>query len=41
MPKPILQFPPDTVSLRYNVGTRGNGFDEARWPADLLIEVVK
>ncbi|KIX09204.1 uncharacterized protein Z518_00283 [Rhinocladiella mackenziei CBS 650.93] len=41
VPKPVLQFPPDTVQLGYNVGTRGNGVDEARWPEDLLTEVVK
>lgn len=41
VPKPILQFPPDTVQLGYNIGTRGNGVDEAKWPDDLLTEVVK
>ncbi|KAH0842473.1 hypothetical protein AYO21_10776 [Fonsecaea monophora] len=40
-PKPVLQFPPDTVRLGFNVGTRGNGVDQARWPKDLLTEVVK
>ncbi|RFU76509.1 l-carnitine dehydratase [Trichoderma arundinaceum] len=29
------------VDLRYNVGTRGNGVDAARWPEDLTQEVVK
>jgi hypothetical protein len=29
------------VDLRYNVGTRGNGVDAARWPDDLSLEVVK
>lgn len=28
------------VDLRYNVGTRGNGTDAARWPDDLAQEVV-
>ncbi|KAK1238202.1 hypothetical protein MKX08_002781 [Trichoderma sp. CBMAI-0020] len=28
------------VDLRYNVGTRGNGIDAARWPDDLTQEVV-
>ncbi|KAL6817577.1 putative L-carnitine dehydratase [Trichoderma camerunense] len=28
------------VDLRYNVGTRGNGTDAARWPEDLMQEVV-
>jgi crotonobetainyl-CoA:carnitine CoA-transferase CaiB-like acyl-CoA transferase len=38
--KPILQFPVDTVELCYNVGTRGNGTDAARWPEDLQTEIV-
>ncbi|KAL6901098.1 putative L-carnitine dehydratase [Trichoderma evansii] len=29
------------VDLRYNVGTRGNGVDAARWPDDLTQEVVQ
>lgn len=29
------------VDLRYNVGTRGNGTDAARWPDDLTQEVVQ
>ncbi|KAK6371411.1 hypothetical protein LTS17_009142 [Exophiala oligosperma] len=41
VPKPILQFPEGTVELRYNVGTRGNGIDEAKWPVDLLTEVIR
>ncbi|OQV06040.1 hypothetical protein CLAIMM_10678 [Cladophialophora immunda] len=40
-PRPVLQFPPGTVRLGYNVGTRGNGVDEAWWPEDLMTEVVK
>ena len=40
VPKPVIQFPPGTVELGYNVGTRGNGVDQPRWPSDLLMEVV-
>ncbi|KEF59613.1 uncharacterized protein A1O9_04459 [Exophiala aquamarina CBS 119918] len=40
VPRPILQFPQNTVQLRFNVGTRGNGVDEARWPDHLLTEIV-
>lgn len=29
------------VDLGYNVGTRGNGVDAARWPDDLSQEVVQ
>jgi hypothetical protein len=39
-PKPVLQFPPGSVELRYNVGTRGNGIDQPYWPEDLMTEVV-
>tara|TARA_R110002003_G_scaffold228_14_gene16690 strand:+ start:4974 stop:6449 length:1476 start_codon:yes stop_codon:yes gene_type:complete len=38
--KPIVQYPDGKVELRYNVGTRGNGVDQPRWPADLMTEVV-
>lgn len=38
--RPGIQFPPGTVELGYNVGTRGNGVDQARWPDDLLTEIV-
>lgn len=41
LPRAILQFPPDTVQLCFNVGTRGNGVDKAKWPDDLLTEIVK
>lgn len=41
VPKPILQFPPGTVELGYNVGTRGNGVDQPRWPEDLNVEIVE
>ncbi|KAK5045785.1 hypothetical protein LTR84_008878 [Exophiala bonariae] len=40
-PKAVLQFPPNTVQLSFNVGTRGNGIDEPKWPDDLLTEIVK
>ncbi|KAF4989089.1 hypothetical protein FDECE_14814 [Fusarium decemcellulare] len=40
-PKPVLQFPPGSVELGYNVGTRGNGVDQAHWPSDLSVEVVQ
>jgi len=39
--KPILNFPGGIVELGYNVGSRGNGVDEARWPKDLLTEIIK
>ncbi|EME46194.1 hypothetical protein DOTSEDRAFT_70247 [Dothistroma septosporum NZE10] len=37
--KPVARFK-DKVELRYNVGTRGNGYDQPHWPADLGVEVV-
>lgn len=40
VPKPVLQFPPGTVEPGYNVGTRGNGVDQPRWPDDLTTEIV-
>lgn len=40
-PKPVLQFPPDSVQLGYNIGTRGNGIDEPFWPIDLSTEIVR
>lgn len=39
-PKPIIQFPDGKVQLKFNVGTRGNGVDQARWPEDLMTEIV-
>lgn len=39
--KPILEFPAGEVELGFQVGTRGNGVDQARWPEDLLTEVVR
>ena len=38
--KPIIKFTGDEVELGYNVGTRGNGFDQPRWPEDLMTEIV-
>lgn len=38
--KPIAQFKDGEVELRYNVGTRTNGVDQARWPEDLKVEIV-
>ncbi|XPS80124.1 hypothetical protein M3J09_012085 [Ascochyta lentis] len=38
--RPIIRYPRGGVELKYNVGTRGNGVDRARWPADLMTEVV-
>lgn len=38
--KPVLQFPQGEVELGYNVGTRSNGVDQARWPEDLLVQSV-
>ncbi|KAF2751320.1 CoA-transferase family III [Sporormia fimetaria CBS 119925] len=39
-PKPVIRFPQGPVQLKYNVGTRTNGVDQARWPEDLMTEVV-
>lgn len=39
-PKPVIRFPQGPVQLRYNVGTRSNGVDQARWPENLMTEVV-
>ncbi|KAF2017611.1 CoA-transferase family III [Aaosphaeria arxii CBS 175.79] len=38
--KPVIRFPEGKVRLAYNVGARGNGTDQARWPQDLMTEVV-
>lgn len=38
--KPVLSFPADSVKLGYNVSTRGNGVDAAKWPEDLMTELV-
>lgn len=39
--RPGITFPPETVSLCYNVGTRSNGVDAAHWPDDLMVEIVQ
>lgn len=39
--KPILQMQKGTVKFGYNVGTRGNGIDQPRWPNDLSVEIVE
>jgi hypothetical protein len=38
--RPIVRYPQGNVTLKYNVGTRGNGVDQPRWPEDLLTEIV-
>ncbi len=38
--RPVVQFPQEVVELKFNIGTRTNGVDEAFWPQDLLNEVV-
>lgn len=38
--KPVLRFPGQEVTLGFNVGTRTNGRDAARWPEDLSAEIV-
>lgn len=38
---PILQFPQGEVKPGYSVGTRTNGVDKPRWPADLTSEMVE
>ena len=38
--KPVAQFRDGKVELGYNVGTRTNGVDVAKWPEDLGVEVV-
>lgn len=38
--KPVAQWEGESVKLEYNVGTRSNGVDAARWPEDLGVEVV-
>ncbi|KAJ5634544.1 hypothetical protein N7528_002386 [Penicillium herquei] len=41
MVKPVINFHGIAINLGYNVGTRGNGHDEARWPEDLITEEVR
>ncbi|KNG91215.1 putative alpha methylacyl-CoA racemase [Aspergillus nomiae NRRL 13137] len=38
--RPVLSFADKQVDLRFNVGTRSNGHDAARWPEDLRTEIV-
>lgn len=38
--KPVAQFA-DGVELGFNVGTRTNGVDKARWPEDLTTEIIE
>ena len=37
---PVLRFPGGEVRPGFDVGTRGNGRDDARWPTDLDVDVV-
>ncbi|KAF2637417.1 CoA-transferase family III [Massarina eburnea CBS 473.64] len=39
-PKPVIRYPGGEVELKYNVGTRGNGVDKAKWPENLMTEIV-
>ena len=38
--KPIVRYPAGEVELKYNVGARGNGVDKAKWPENLMTEIV-
>ncbi|KXN81477.1 hypothetical protein AN958_04558 [Leucoagaricus sp. SymC.cos] len=38
--KPVLNFVEGGVEVGYNVGSRPNGMDAPKWPANLLTEVV-
>jgi hypothetical protein len=38
--KPIAQYENEAVHLGFNVGCRGNGLDQPRWPEDLTVEIV-
>ncbi|KAJ8085869.1 hypothetical protein PM082_004688 [Marasmius tenuissimus] len=38
--KPVLQFPDGKVKPGFNIGSRRNGIDKARWPEDLMTEIV-
>lgn len=47
VPKPIAQYEvvqgvPEEQKVKpgFNVGTRTNGVDQPRWPADLMMEIV-
>lgn len=39
--KPVIDFHGNDIRLGYNIGTRGNGHDEARWPEDLMKEEIR
>lgn len=39
--KPVLQFPGNNVGPGFQVSGRTNGVDEAKWPADLMVDVVE
>jgi hypothetical protein len=39
--KPVLEFPGGEVELKFNVGTRGNGVDQPRWPDNLMTPIVQ
>lgn len=39
--KPIADWKDQSVKLGYNVGTRSNGVDAAKWPENLGDEVVQ
>ncbi|PHH68332.1 hypothetical protein CDD82_632 [Ophiocordyceps australis] len=38
--KPVARYGDGVVDLAYNVGARGNGVDDGRWPDDLTVPVV-
>ncbi|KPM39360.1 hypothetical protein AK830_g7193 [Neonectria ditissima] len=38
--KPVLQYPGGLVKPGFQIGTRGNGVDQPRWPSDLSVETV-
>ncbi|KAJ5116965.1 hypothetical protein N7456_001313 [Penicillium angulare] len=38
--RPVLTFPAKEVRTGFNIGTRTNGHDAARWPEDLQAEAV-
>ena len=38
--KPVLRFSGATVRSGFQVSARTNGLDEARWPYDLMVDIV-
>jgi hypothetical protein len=40
MVAPVLRFPDGEVEPRFDVGTRGNGVDQPKWPEDLSTEII-